>query len=310
MTVQQIFDHVVARIRAMAHKERPAAKDAAQKLALRHRLSACNQSVFQAVLLRIKWDTGIVFPGYKCLQADTGFSRRSVASSVRRLRDARLFLTDPRRGKDGRSSNHYTVPGLIGLDPAALVQMLALAPGKDTPRELVQPSAPHLVQTHAPEPLTPTIEIEPGSARTDRQTNGEQQRTQIPPNWALSPGDRRYTLERYEITNVELDRECEGFVAYHNSKATLLADWSAGWQRWISNKGFPYSRRTQTVSQALGEREWDNALGLYVKRPDLWPTASYGPEPGRNGCRAPPVLLRKHGLPESPFTASSYDDRQ
>ncbi len=301
MTEAEAFDQIVARIRDIIPKWRPAAKDAARELMLGHRhLSACDRSVFEVVLRRLNWTSGVAFPGYEFLKTDTRFCRRSVIGSARRLRDAKLLLTDPRRGKDGRSSNHYTIPGLIGIDPAALVQMLALPLGKDTALCLVQPSAPPLVQRRAPEPLNGTIELEPASPRTDRSSNGVYTHTPIPAGWTFSQEDRSHTLDHYEISDAELHREREKFVAYHKSKATRLADWSGGWHLWITSKNFPYPLRPQIVSQTLGDDEWENALGFYKKRPDHWPLATYGPEPGTHGCRAPPELLRKHGLPATP----------
>ena len=131
----EAFDAVVARIRALPPKERHSAKDAARALVSADRQrSACDRSVFDAIMARINWTSGIAFPGFNSLQADTGFCRRAVAGSVARLRAANLLLVDPRTPKDGRTSNSYTIPGIAGVSRTALVQMIALP--------LVQPLHP------------------------------------------------------------------------------------------------------------------------------------------------------------------------
>src|SRR5687768_6580412 len=73
--------------------------------------SACDRAVFDAILARTNWAYGYAFPGIATLVKDTGFSRRSVIYALGRLAADRVLIVSSSR--DGRTSNRYTLPGLV-----------------------------------------------------------------------------------------------------------------------------------------------------------------------------------------------------
>ena len=115
-------------------------------------------------------------------------------------------------------------------------------------------------------------------------------------DWKPSELDIAYALE-WSLHPGEIDTEAAKFLEYWNRDGRPMADWPATWKNWVKRAAENRNRTRKNpvvakeIGGGIGMDTWRAAVRAFQQR-QPWPR-SLGPEPGQNGCRVPPDILRE-----------------
>lgn len=113
-------------------------------------------------------------------------------------------------------------------------------------------------------------------------------------DFALSDADSDFAHE-IGMTDAIVNAELSKFIARKMSRKEVSADWAAEWRLWCHRWREMNPKATEPPAPCDDSTvDWDKQLGRF-RRGLPWNVPIWGPEPGHGGCRAPPVLLAKHG---------------
>jgi hypothetical protein len=76
------------------------------------------------------------------------------------------------------------------------------------------------------------------SDQAPTQESSDKRKTPLPANWAPTPEQRQWVVERYLASDSQIDRQVEKFVDYHRQKGSLMVDWPAAWRNWWHHDDF------------------------------------------------------------------------
>lgn len=170
-------------------------------------------------------DDGECWPSIATISRKTGLCERSVRLALRHLEAEGWLQTEIGAARAGanRYRIHTPAPHAPGIKcPPALH---AAPPG------ITCPTPP---ASHAPEPSYITIN-EP-SFFGDSEPKGKKQtrRCRLPDGWVPSERNVQDAYSK-QFTDEEIKNEADKFRDHHAAKATVFADWDAGWRTWIGN---------------------------------------------------------------------------
>lgn len=103
-------------------------------------------------------------------------------------------------------------------------------------------------------------------------------------------------------TDAVIDEQIRLFKAYNADRSTPVGEldtkWTLWWARHIERRNAKNAKSTASSSSAAfvpSDRDWDGAIVRWLKNESHWPSWA-GNAPGSPSCRAPPDVLRKHGV--------------
>ncbi len=160
---------------------------------------------------------GSAFPGGTRLARDTGYSIRTIRKALGELVAAGWLVEVSRGGSPAggeRKATEYraTVPTSAGGSPVN---------GGD-----------RCISEHRPVHLT-TPTGAGGSPQSVKKATqkAREPKSVIPDDFTVSEHTREWA--RSQSIQVEIDREVEKFINYHQSRGTRMVDWNAGFRKWL-----------------------------------------------------------------------------
>lgn len=98
-----------------------------------------------------------------------------------------------------------------------------------------------------PEPEPERIAQSPESSRVSSRAPS---RHRLPPEWTPTPEGVAYATERH----LDAADQLAAFTDHHRAKATVMADWDAGWRTWCRNAVTFAQRRPAPLRAVNGSR--------------------------------------------------------
>lgn len=120
----------------------------------------------------------------------------------------------------------------------------------------------------------------------------------ISPDFILSPA----IMERIgaDVDASTLHLEIQKFKFHHREQGTWSHDWQATFEKWwarfVEHQKKNAKPKAAPRVEVNAEPNWDWYISRWKKNQSMWSYKSCGPEPGQVGCRAPPDVLRAHGI--------------
>lgn len=118
-----------------------------------------------------------------------------------------------------------------------------------------------------PTELTLVSDANEIASRSTRRTS---KRRTIPDGWMPSERERERSRERYP--NVDLRRELERFINFHQGKGSLFADFDAAWRTWLGNvqqfsANGTNGKQVRGADRKIGE--WDELRQRMTNQPNI-----------------------------------------
>lgn len=172
-------------------------------------------------------DDGECWPSIATISRKTGICERSVRNSLRHLEGEGWLQTQIGAARAG--ANRYRI---VAPRPALDAPGIKCPPAPHAaPPGIKCPTPPAL---DAPEPSSITI-IEPSLFGEDAPKPKKQtRRCRLPEGWVPNERNVEDAISK-QFTESEIRDEADKFRDYHAAKATVFADWDAGWRTWIGN---------------------------------------------------------------------------
>lgn len=97
--------------------------------------------------------------------------------------------------------------------------------------------------------------------------------------------------------DLDLAYQAERFRNWAVGRDMRYADWPATWRNWASKaiREAPKSHAPAAAAPANPGDPWRSRVREFVKN-RYWNRLDWGPPPGREGCQAPPEILREFGI--------------
>jgi hypothetical protein len=127
-------------------------------------------------------------------------------------------------------------------------------------------------------------------SKIDNRKRGER----LPADWSPSDADRAFA-KTLGWSDGQIDSEAENFRDYWIAKpgaGGCKLDWPATWRKWIRSSKIKPAGSVPIAAHV--EPDWESAAKMWasIRR---WPRGC-GNDPDSPACRAPPEVLRKHGI--------------
>lgn len=151
-------------------------------------------------------------------------------------------------------------------------------------------------------PPSPMLALEPPRSDTPVPAAGDKPKgTRLQKDW-MPPAEYRDYAIKLGLSDQRIDAEAVKFVRHFTGpdcKRPVKKDWLGTWQNWVD--GVPKSNGngthtnghsgedTRMYSNGLGDARWPLRVQAFHTN-GVW-MSSWGPEPGKPGCKVPPELL-------------------
>jgi hypothetical protein len=130
-------------------------------------------------------------------------------------------LREKGRHSERKGAALHAKRGVNCCHPAPTLAPTTEAPARARANDALAATAPP-----APPDQTPTPE------------SSDKRKTPLPANWAPTPEQRQWVVERYVASESQIDRQAEKFADYHRQKGSLMVDWPAAWRNWWHHDDF------------------------------------------------------------------------